>query len=894
MSDLFFANLGIPNYEYEMENAKYRFRDFLKYLKKAKENEEKKEYSINWKILREEILEEIIKYDFIRELKSIEAYEDFEEKSIEELILSDTDLKTKLQFKIQEEIDMINKGKITWIKIYDKKKKDNSFKIIQLFFRKKYIYDDWALYRENRIKVLKKSSNYNALAIEKIPKKSDEIFIRYKAIPLERQISAMLQLKDKPDPINIPLLKLIMNKSSVDWPDFELKEIDEWFYLKEDDREGIEMQREFVRKALSTPDYAILEGPPGSGKTFTICELILQAINNNKRILLCASTHVAVDNVLEKIKDEPSIIAIRIGLDNISENVRDCQIDEIDKYEKRKIIKRLNKKKRKGTISTSQEYLLECLKAGKSQIIKDIFLEAANLICGTTIGILNHPEINNTKSVKKTTYDYLILDEASKTTFQEFLVPALFAKKWIIAGDCKQLSPFINPEDIEGNIRGLIAPIYQQLCLDIFECYRSSKYKIRNIQNLLVIENDEKLRQFYEDQAKLLSLDCLRIENTDRIDLLELLTPQIIICNDNTFLSIARDIPPDFQLIRGDCNSKRFLRRKVYWNENFNVNSKRFSYQEKEMVWAYELAWRLIRSNETRFTSENFRYYEDQIEALYPIFLSVNGQSNEELFDNMIKEIDLIKRISIPSIIQCLQEGIRKNKNARFAYTLSDGFDEESFQLRHTILNFQYRMHSDISEFSRNHIYDGNALRDCKKTDRNWKYPRYNSHITWVDTLGKSEENKNENKTEVKNIIYELQKFIEWAEKNESKKVWEIAILTFYNAQERLIRKELRKKFHSNAQRYFRFPKKNVSIELCVVDRFQGHEADIVFLSFVQTYREGFLNSVNRLNVALTRAKYQLVIFGKFSYYKKRARSEILNNLAEYCDQKKIFYQLED
>lgn len=33
------------------------------------------------------------------------------------------------------------------------------------------------------------------------------------------------------------------------------------------------------------------------------------------------------------------------------------------------------------------------------------------------------------------------------------------------------------------------------------------------------------------------------------------------------------------------------------------------------------------------------------------------------------------------------------------------------------------------------------------------------------------------------------------------------------------------------------------------VDRFQGHEADIVFLSFVQNYKKGFLDCVNRLNV---------------------------------------------
>ena len=42
-------------------------------------------------------------------------------------------------------------------------------------------------------------------------------------------------------------------------------------------------------------------GPPGSGKTTAICELVLQLAKQGKRALLCASTHVAVDNVLERI-----------------------------------------------------------------------------------------------------------------------------------------------------------------------------------------------------------------------------------------------------------------------------------------------------------------------------------------------------------------------------------------------------------------------------------------------------------------------------------------------------------------------------------------------------------------------------------------------------------------
>jgi len=48
-------------------------------------------------------------------------------------------------------------------------------------------------------------------------------------------------------------------------------------------------------------------------------------------------------------------------------------------------------------------------------------------------------------------FDFLIIDESSKTTFQEFLVPALYAKRWILAGDVMQLAPFTDQETIEDN-----------------------------------------------------------------------------------------------------------------------------------------------------------------------------------------------------------------------------------------------------------------------------------------------------------------------------------------------------------------------------------------------------------------------------------------------------------
>jgi serine/threonine protein kinase len=64
-----------------------------------------------------------------------------------------------------------------------------------------------------------------------------------------------------------------------------------------------EAKRRAVRKALGTDDLLLIEGPPGTGKTTLIAELIAQEIRRNPdaRILVSSQTHAALDNVLERL-----------------------------------------------------------------------------------------------------------------------------------------------------------------------------------------------------------------------------------------------------------------------------------------------------------------------------------------------------------------------------------------------------------------------------------------------------------------------------------------------------------------------------------------------------------------------------------------------------------------
>ncbi|HIZ89563.1 MAG TPA: AAA family ATPase, partial [Candidatus Mucispirillum faecigallinarum] len=116
-------------------------------------------------------------------------------------------------------------------------------------------------------------------------------------------------------------------------------------------------QCEAVEKAFSS-QITVIEGPPGTGKTQTILNIIANIILNNKTVAVVSNNNDAATNIYEKLsKDNLHFMCARLGNKNNKEEFIKNQSDEYPSVLKNDL--NINTKEIKQKILTTYKKVLE-------------------------------------------------------------------------------------------------------------------------------------------------------------------------------------------------------------------------------------------------------------------------------------------------------------------------------------------------------------------------------------------------------------------------------------------------------------------------------------------------------------------------------------------------------
>jgi DNA polymerase III delta prime subunit len=576
-------------------------------------------------------------------------------------------------------------------------------------------------------------------------------------------------------------------------------------------------QLEAKALALNTPDIALIHGPPGTGKTTVICAIVEELVKRGQRVLLVAPTHVALDNVLERVGDRPGVTAIRLGsTDNVEEQAHRFLLQNRSKD----LTGHLAKDLRAATSSVpSDDPVAVVQREWAVRIANDaevgtLLLLNANLVCATPIGIAMAREFREVEVV----FDVMILDEASKATITDFLVPAARARKWILVGDHRQLAPYVDLGELEAVVSE-----------------RVKRAGVEEPDQGWVRDLSTRLRQHFDNR---MHPDPERVSLAWR-DLVDDLTRQFEI-DDATFEELAA--------LGADPEK---------WREAHRASS-RSNDQGGHRATALRLGAELLE----------------------------------------------LQALALPSVFEHLTR-LPQSRAVR--------------------LNFQHRMAPALASFSSELVYGGDYPSAPETAKLGLDIPSLEAPAIWIDTAYAPANRRYEyprdtdwsggdytNPLEVDVAVELVETSAAWAvqswrgdprERGRGPDApFEIGVTSFYLKQALQLRDAIFRKLANGTdpwRRRWKSPAANgapIEIHVSIVDRFQGREKDLIILCTTRSNpkgRRGHVDNLNRLNVAVTRARHKRIVIGDSTTLagqeggRRRQPSDLLVRLYETSEHKK-------
>ncbi len=220
-----------------------------------------------------------------------------------------------------------------------------------------------------------------------------------------------------------------------------------------------EAQNEAVSLAVRAEDVALIHGPPGTGKTYTLARTVRALVERGERVLLTAFTNRAVDNAIEALEEQGFEDVVRVGTET-------------------------------GVRPDMQEYRLP--DSGDPQDLagqlRDASVVAATTAsCGSTV-------------MREQSFDVALVDEAGQLTEPATLAAVSLAETSVLVGDHQQLPPVVQAADDDAD--GLAAPLQTSLFERLIEAYPEAGVMLDRQYRMSQRIQAFASREFYDGQLR--------------------------------------------------------------------------------------------------------------------------------------------------------------------------------------------------------------------------------------------------------------------------------------------------------------------------------------------------------------------------------------------------------
>lgn len=689
-------------------------------------------------------------------------------------------------------------------------------------------------------------------------------------------------------------------------------------------------QKEAISTALSAPDFCLIQGPPGTGKTTIITEMVRKFVNRGERVLVCSKGNLAVDNVLEKWVEEnkmrsDSHLCVRLG--------QNFKLPFLKEYTPARVTERVQKKAYHKT-QEERDLLVQRIEE-RIRFAEENRVSLENLVsvCALVFDLVQTVFVllNSLQTVPRyLSYgDSLVpekiplVSEAYSVAYHRLFLPcyrALFARKL----------PEKEEIDAFGRAIAELQKIFSYLA-------QKEKYGI-----LLRIFGRTWVDLWKQNESAVLSkIEALSKENESNTEWQVSVSPALKFL----FLPEAVQNPVPADALR---EAKALLARLPEFAETERLKLDRIRTVLND--WLLELGSGVSSPLERTVVLDSIPVIgstcmgvmsdSDFKDVKFDVVI-VDEAGQIPIFDLMVPLVKAKKVILIGDHLQLppmnedeFVEYLGKQENnqnelkriANF-YNVSlfeKLYRAENLNVAKKMIEMQFRMHPDISEFISQKFYNGQYKAGVTALDRKISVAGFDQPIYFYDTaslpaLKRAETYHNpgySNAVEAETISdilvkillavregkYEGQELVLRDQNTKEIIGYDIGVISGYKKQVKAISELTKQKLEAHMS------SEEADLHLSrflisSVDSFQGRDNQIILFSMTRSNPEGkigFLKDVRRLNVAMTRAKSLLIMVGDSStlaactascaHDENQKVADVYLDLVAYCKNEKRNY----